>query len=539
MARYIRHACAFCTLLLAALLVNAARVQVVQSRLYDDNPGNRRPTIARYGQPRGNIMVGDEPVTGSVDTGEQLRYERTYRNGPLYAPVTGFASQSYGTTFLEHAGDGVLSGTDPVLSPLPLWNGMTRRRSAAGNVVTTLNRAAQEAAYRGLAGRKGAVAAIEPATGRILALVSSPSYDPGQLSGNGEAVASAWARLNHDPEKPMLNRAVRQTYPPGSTFKVVTAAAALDAGLVTDLDEPTDSPDPYRLPGSTTRLTNEGDGCADASLRSAFEWSCNTVFAKLGVDVGGKGMTAAARAFGFGDAGLRIPFWVAPSTFDPKVDKAQLALSSIGQFNTRATPLQMAMVAAAVADRGQLRTPYLVERTTRHSGETVAGSGSHPARQVMNPTTAALLRELMTDVVQEGTGTRAAIPGAVVGGKTGTAQHGVGNSGVPYAWFVSWAQAANSLEPQVAVAVVVEDASAHRGEISGGGDAAPIAREVMRAVLGQGPAGPGDGREAPARPTGPGAQGADGAAGPGRTRRPRPVPRPFVSRPASASRSGP
>ncbi|MFS4094757.1 penicillin-binding transpeptidase domain-containing protein [Streptomyces sp. AF1A] len=485
MGRYIRHACAFCTLLLAALLLNAARVQVVQSRLYTDNPANRRPTIARYQQPRGDILVGGEPVTGSVDTGEQLRYERSYRNGPLYAPVTGFASQSYGTTFLEHAEDGVLSGSDPMLSPLPLFDDVTRRRSPGGNVVTTLNRKAQEAAYRGLAGRKGAVAAIEPATGRVLALVTSPSYDPAQLSGNGEAAASAWARLNADPEKPMLNRAVRQTYPPGSTFKVVTAAAALDAGVVTDLDAPTDSPDPYRLPGTVTRLTNESDGCANTTLRDAFEWSCNTVFAKLGVDVGVAGMKAGAEAFGFNDTGLRIPFSVAPSTFDSHVDKAQLALSSIGQYNTRATPLQMAMVAAAVADDGQLRTPYLVERTTRRGGETVAGSGTHPARQVMRPQTAAQLKELMVDVVREGTGTRAAIPGAVVGGKTGTAQHGVGNTGLPYAWFVSWAQADNAVEPGVAVAVVVEDASADRGEISGGGDAAPIARDVMRAVLGR------------------------------------------------------
>jgi peptidoglycan glycosyltransferase len=350
--------------------------------------------------------------------------------------------------------------------------------------MTTLNRKAQEAAYRGLAGRKGAVAAIEPETGRILALVTSPSYDPAQLSGNGEAAVSAWARLNADPEKPMLNRAVRQTYPPGSTFKVVTAAAALDAGVVTDLDAHTDSPDPYRLPGTVTRLTNEADGCRDASLRSAFEWSCNTVFAKLGVDVGVQDMKTTAEAFGFNDTGLRIPFSVAPSTFDSHVDKAQLALSSIGQYNTRATPLQMAMVAAAVADDGRLRTPYLVERTTRRSGETITGGGTHPVRQVMRPDTAAQLKELMTDVVREGTGTRAAIPGAVVGGKTGTAQHGVGNTGVPYAWFVSWAQAGNAAEPGVAVAVVVEDASANRGEISGGGDAAPIARDVMRAVLG-------------------------------------------------------
>ncbi|WP_086703356.1 penicillin-binding transpeptidase domain-containing protein, partial [Streptomyces tricolor] len=425
MARYIRHACVFCALLLAALLANATRVQVVQSREYDGNPANRRATIARYQQPRGDILVGGVPVTGSMDTGEQLRYERTYRNGPLYAPVTGFSSQMYGTTFLEHTEDGVLSGTDPMLAPLPLWNDVTRAPNRGGDVVTTLDRRAQEAAYRGLAGRKGAVAAVEPATGRVLALVTSPSYDPAELSGNNEAVAAAWDRLNHDPEKPMLNRAVRQTYPPGSTFKVVTAAAALDAGVVTDLDARTDSPDPYRLPGTTTRLTNEADGCADASVRDAFEWSCNTVFAKLGVDVGVRDMAAMAQAFGFNDTGVRIPFAVSPSTFDTTVDKAQLALSSIGQYNTRATPLQMAMVAAAVADGGRLRPPYLVERTTRHGGETVTGSGARPGRQVMRPATAARLRELMAGVVRDGTGTNAALPGVLVGGKTGTAQHGV------------------------------------------------------------------------------------------------------------------
>jgi peptidoglycan glycosyltransferase len=165
------------------------------------------------------------------------------------------------------------------------------------------------------------------------------------------------------------------------------------------------------------------------------------------------------------------------------VDRAQLALSAIGQYNTRATPLQMAMVAAAVADNGQVRTPYLVERTARASGATVSTAGSRPVRRAMHPATALRLRQLMRDVVRRGTGRNAAIPGAVVGGKTGTAQHGIGNSGRPYAWFVSWAQGARDFEPSVAVAVVVEDADADRGEISGGGDAAPIARAVMEAVL--------------------------------------------------------
>ncbi|MFR9796409.1 penicillin-binding transpeptidase domain-containing protein [Streptomyces sp. MS06] len=479
----VRRAAAFCVLLLVALLANATRVQLVQSDTYDDNPANRRASIARYARPRGDILVGGRPVTGAKDTREQLRYERTYADGPMYAPVTGFSSQAYGTTLLEHTEDGVLAGTDPLLSPLPLLDGLTGARAPGGDVATTLNRAAQRAAYAGLYGRKGAVAAVEPATGRILALVSAPSYDPALLSGNGPAAARAWARLNGDPDRPMLNRAVRQTYPPGSTFKVVTAAAALEAGVVSDLDAPTDSPDPYRLPGTTTFLTNEGAGCADASLRAAFEWSCNTVFARLGVRVGVDRMVAAARAFGFDGRSPRVPFPVAPSTFDTTSDKAQLALSSIGQYNTRATPLQMAMVAAAVADGGRVRTPYLVERTTRAGGTTVSAAGPRPARQAMNPMTARRMRELMTDVVREGTGTNAAIPGAVVGGKTGTAQHGVGNSGTPYAWFVSWAQGERDAVPRVAVAVVVEDADDDRGDISGGGDAAPVARAVMEAVL--------------------------------------------------------
>ncbi|MDN0195723.1 penicillin-binding transpeptidase domain-containing protein [Streptomyces sp. S.PNR 29] len=489
MTRHIRYAAVFCALLLVALLVNTARVQIVQAPAYDGNPANRRSDIARYQQPRGDILVGGEPVTGSRDTGEHLRYERTYTDGPLYAPVTGFSSQVYGTTFLEHAEDGILSGTDPLLAPLPLWRDLSRARKPGGNVVTTVNRAAQRAAYEGLGSRKGAVAAVEPSTGRILALVSTPSYDPQVLSGNSRSVTRSWQGLNADEDKPMLNRAVRQTYPPGSTFKVVTAAAALDAGLVGGLDTRTRSPDPYTLPGTSKRLRNASGGCRNASLREAFRRSCNTVFAKLGVRVGPADMAATAEAFGFNDDGLRIPFSVARSTFDTSVDRAQLALSSIGQYNTRATPLQMAMVAAAVANGGQLRSPYLVERTTRAGGGTLSTAGSRPVRQAMLPSTASRLKQLMTAVVEHGSGARAAIAGATVGGKTGTAQHGVGNSGTPYAWFVSWAKADRDLEPKVAVAVVVEDASARRGDITGGGVAAPIARAVMEAVLNSPPEG--------------------------------------------------
>ncbi|MCX5086932.1 peptidoglycan D,D-transpeptidase FtsI family protein [Streptomyces sp. NPDC056121] len=483
MTRYIRRASVFCLLLLVALLVNSARVMIFEADSLDDNPANRRNTIARYAQPRGNILVDGKTVTGSRNTGEQLRYERTYKKGPLYAPVTGYASQVYGTSLLEYAEDDILSGTDPMLAPLPLFNDLTRSQQPAGNVATTINAAAQKAAYSGLAGRRGAVAALDPATGEILALVSSPSYDPGAIAGTDAATTSAWKRLNGSPSQPMLNRAIRQTYPPGSTFKIVTAAAALDSGVVSDVDEPTETPSPWRLPDTSTLLQNEARGCEDASLADAIRVSCNTVMAKIGVQVGLKGMVSAARKFGFNDAGVRIPSSVSRSNFDTDMDRSQLALSSIGQFNTTATPLQMAMVSAAVANGGVLMAPHLVERTTDKHGNTVAQTGSKAYRQAMNPATAVQLQQMMQDVVDFGTGTNAQIPDVIVGGKTGTAQHGVGNKGAPYAWFISWARAPEAGNAEVAVAVVVEDASANRSDISGGGSAAPIARDVMEAAL--------------------------------------------------------
>ncbi|WP_394430472.1 penicillin-binding transpeptidase domain-containing protein [Streptomyces sp. SGAir0957] len=485
MTKYIRHAAVFCLLLLVALLVNAARVQLFQASSLDDNAANRRPAITRYSQPRGDILVRGKAITGSRDTGQPLRYERTYKNGPLYAPVTGYASQTYGTTFVENAEDAILSGTDPLLAPIPFWNEITRSQQAGGDTETTLLPAAQQAAFAGLGGRKGAVAAVDPSNGKILALVSTPSYDPAEIAGTGRTATGAWSRLTGDPDQPMLNRAIRQTYPPGSTFKVVTAAAALDNGIVDSPTEKTDAPSPYTLPGTTTRLVNESssDACEDATLEYALQWSCNTVFAHLGVRVGLSDMVRTARKFGFNDSGIKIPMTVSASNFDTDMDKAQLALSSIGQYDTRATPLQMAMVAAAVANGGTLMTPHLVEKATASDGSTVRTTSGRTYKQVMSAYTASRLQQMMVDVVTKGTGTNARISGATVGGKTGTAQNGVRNEGVPYAWFISYAQAADASTPQVAVAVVVEDAAADRADISGGGSAAPIARSVMRAVL--------------------------------------------------------
>ncbi|MET7620032.1 penicillin-binding transpeptidase domain-containing protein [Streptomyces sp. NPDC005408] len=483
MIRYIRRAAALCLLLLAALLVNAARVQILEATSLDKNPANRRLAIARYAEPRGDIVVGGQTVTGSKDSGQQLRFERTYTDGPLYAPVTGYSSQTYGTSLLENAQDSILSGTASLLAPLPFWNDISRGQSPGGKVVTTIKPSMQRAAFDGLGGKRGAVAAVEPSTGKILALVSSPSYDPGELSGTGPAVKTAWARLNESGHQPMLNRAIRQTYPPGSAFKIVTAAAALDSGVVSDVDAPSGAPDPYVLPGTRTTLPNAATGCRNASLAYAIQWSCNTVLAHIGVKVGLAGMLDTVGRFGFNDPSLRIPSGVAVSNFDRRMTVDQVALSSIGQFDTTATPLQMAMVSAAVANGGDLKRPYLVDRVTRSNGHTLIQTTPASYHQAMNPATAQQLQDLMVRVVEEGTGENAAIEGARVGGKTGTAQHGLGNAGTPYAWFISWAQADDASRPSVAVAVVVEDASLVRGDVSGGGSAAPIARAVMEAAL--------------------------------------------------------
>ncbi|MEV7087065.1 penicillin-binding transpeptidase domain-containing protein [Streptomyces sp. NPDC093085] len=486
MTRHIRRTAVLFLVLLAALLVNAARIQVVDADSLDHNPANRRDTVARYSQKRGDILVDGKTVTGSRDSGQQLRWERTYRHGPLYAPVTGYASQTYGTTLLENAEDPVLSGTDPMLAPFPFWNELTGARAPGGSIATTIKEPVQRAAYDGLAGRRGAVAAVEPFSGRILALVSSPSYDPEVLSGTGGAVTDAWTRLTGEPAQPMLNRAIRQTYPPGSAFKIVTAAAALDSGTVKDVDAPTGIPEPYVLPGTRTTLPNETEGCDRASLAYAIQWSCNTVLAGLGVETGLPRMLETVRKFGFNDDTLRIPSRVAASNFDTRMSDDRLALSSIGQYDTRATPLQMAMVASAVANGGDLKYPFLVDRTLTSKGAVVSRTGQRSYARAMNPLTAQRLRTMMIDAVEDGTGGNAAIAGATVGGKTGTAQHGVDNTGTPYAWFIAWAQSGTSGRPAVAVAVVVEDAEADRADISGGGDAAPIARGVMEAALREG-----------------------------------------------------
>jgi peptidoglycan glycosyltransferase len=481
----LRRVAIFSGLLILALLIRTNWVQFMQSAELDSDANNKRVRIERYAAPRGNIIVDGKPITGSAVTDDtSFKYKRTYIDGPMWAPVTGFASQAFGATQLESIDDGILTGNDDRLFFDRTLSMFTDKEKKGGDVVTTLDAAAQKAAFEGLGKKKGAVAAIDPQTGKILALASTPSYDPASFAGNSTTTdSSAWTKLQKksDPDEPMLNRALRQTYPPGSTFKVVTAAAALEHGKVSGPDVKTDSPLPYIMPGTTTPLPNEGNlPCENATLRKALEVSCNTVFGKLGADLGKDQMLETAKKFGFNSEQF-VPVRAAASEFPTNVNASQTALSSIGQFDTRATPLQMAMVASAVANDGKLMKPYMVDELRAPNLDVISKTEPEELSRPLTQEHAQMLQSMMESVVKEGTGQTALIPGVTVGGKTGTAQHGENNEENPYAWFISYAKTGDG--SPVAVAVVVEDSDATRENISGGGLAAPIAKAVMKAVI--------------------------------------------------------
>ncbi|MFD7707975.1 peptidoglycan D,D-transpeptidase FtsI family protein [Streptomyces sp. NPDC059786] len=487
MNKPLRRIAIFCGLLVMALLVRDNWLQYVKADTLKNDTLNRRVAIERYATPRGDIIVDGKSITGyKKTTGSDFEYKRTYKDGAMWSPVTGYASQAFGATQLESIEDGILTGNDDRLFFRNTLDMITGKKKQGGNVVTTLNSAAQKAAYQGLLKQgKGAVAAIDPQTGAILALASTPSYDPSTFAGNStDTDTKAWQKIQKkaDPDDPMLNRALRETYPPGSTFKVVTAAAALENGLYDSADEKTDSPLPYNLPTTSQPLNNEGNlPCEDATMREALRVSCNTVFGKIGADLGKDKMTEEAEKFGF-NAEQFVPVRSNASVFPKKMDQPQTALSSIGQFETAATPLQMAMVASAVANNGELMKPYMVDKLQAPNLDVIEQTEPESLSRPLTEKNAQILQSMMETVVQKGTGTNAQISGVTVGGKTGTAQHGVDNSENPYAWFISYAKLSDGSSP-VAVAVVVEDESANRDDISGGGLAAPIAKSVMKAVI--------------------------------------------------------
>ncbi|MEF9905058.1 peptidoglycan D,D-transpeptidase FtsI family protein [Streptomyces sp. P9-A2] len=486
MNKPLRRIAIFCGLLVLTLLLRDNWLQYVRADELRSDKNNRRVAIERYASPRGDIIVGGEPITGHTTTKGEFKYKRTYKDGAMWAPVTGYVSQAFGANQLEAIEDGILTGNDERLFFRNTLDMLTGKAKEGGNVVTTLNAYAQKAAYEGLKkqGGKGSVVALEPSTGKVLALASFPSYDPSVFAGGSDKDAEAWRKLQkkENPDDPMLNRALREVYPPGSTFKVLTAAAALEEGLYKSADEKTDTPLPWIMPGTTTPLTNDGDlPCEDATLREALRVSCNTVFGKIGADLGNDKMLEYAKKFGFTEEQF-TPVRSSASVFSDDMNESQTALSSIGQFNTATTPLQMAMVTAAIANNGTLMKPYMVDELQAPSVDTIEKTDPEELSKPMSAENAQILQSMMETVVSEGTGSRAKIDGVTIGGKTGTAQHGVDNSENPYAWFISYAKGEDGSSP-VAVAVIIEDDDAVRGDISGGGLAAPIAKSVMEAVV--------------------------------------------------------
>ncbi|GAA3055206.1 penicillin-binding transpeptidase domain-containing protein [Kitasatospora albolonga] len=485
MNKPIRRVSIFCLVLVLALMIRVNWVQGVQADSLANHPKNLRTKFDRYAYPRGNIVVaGGQPVTKSdFVNGYRYKYKRAWVDGPMWAPVTGYSSQAFDTSQLEKLEDGILSGSDSRLFFRNTLDMLTGKEKQGGDVVTTLSPKAQKAGFDGLGDKKGAVVALDPRTGAILALVSTPSYDPGSFAGTGDADSKAWNALQADANKPMLNRALRETYPPGSTFKLVTAAAAFESGKYQNVTDVTDTPAKYLLPGTNTELKNASanEPCANATVQDAMDLSCNTVFGKIGAEVGGDKLRAQAEKFGFNNDQVDVPIRAAESTFPTGSKPDGTAMDAIGQHDTRATPLQMAMVAAAIANDGRLMQPYMVDEERAANLTTISKHTERQLGQAVTPSTAQKLQQLMESVVANGTGTKAQIKGLKVGGKTGTAQHGVDNKGLPFAWFMSYAKADDGRS--VAVAVVVEDGSNERDEISGGGLAAPIAKAVMQAAL--------------------------------------------------------
>lgn len=470
--------------LFTTLLVASTIVQFAQAKSLGAMASNKRTLLDNYARERGSIIVGGQAVAKSVPVQDQYRFLRSYPQDKLYAHLTGFYSYSVGAPYgLEHAADDLLSGNADQLFVRRVTDLITGRKTSGATVELTIDPKVQAAADQALGASKGAVVALDPKSGAILAMVSHPSYDPNPLASHDlTKAAKAWQTLSTDKDKPYLNRAISGIYPPGSTFKVITAAAALEDGVVSDENSKVPGPAQLDLPLTTTNLPNEdGRACGpnnETTLIHALEISCNTTFGSLGLDLGGEKLRAQAAKFGFGDS-LQIPMRVATSSVPADLNAPQAAQAAIGQYDVRTTPLQMAMVAAGIGNKGSVMTPYLIQ-SVRSANLDIIQSAPDPVElsQAVSEQTASTLTKMMVSVVDNGSGARARISGVDVAGKTGTAQHDPGKP--PHAWFISFAPA---VDPKVAVAVVVEDGGVTGSEIGGGRVAAPIARAVMQAVL--------------------------------------------------------
>ena len=468
---------AFC-LLLAAL----TRLQVVDASKLQNDPRNTRGLTEAFSADRGSIQTSDGKLLAtSVASGDEFKRQRQYPEGALYGPVTGYLSFTYGAAGAEQAFNADLSG-----GALPKGDDALRqlfqKSRHARDVTLTIKDSVQRVAASALGDRHGAVVALDPTTGALLAMVSSPSYDPNPLAAHSQdAVRAAWDGLQNDTSKPLLPRAYRDRFLPGSTFKVITASAAFDHNPdITSKVYPTLKE--LSLPHGQTLHNFGGERCG-GTIADLLRVSCNTGMASVGLDVGAENMQAEAEAFGFGS---KPPFDLpatATSVFgDPTKLRAAafLAHSAIGQEDVSASPLQMALVAAAIGNGGIIMKPHVLDHTSNEKGDVLSRYKPSEWRTATSGATAAVIKQMMIDVARRGTATRAQIPGITVGAKTGTAQTGR-TPPTSHAWLIAFAPAE---APKVAVAVIVQDQPGLDENATGGRVAAPIAQAVMRAALG-------------------------------------------------------
>ena len=451
----------------------------------EDNSKNRRELIRDARVPRGLIYASDGRTVLARNrrrgTRDNRWYSRIYPTGPLFSHAVGYSYIQNGRRSLEQSRNDDLAGVEDEFESV--LTQLESRDREGFDVVTTLDARAQRAALQALGGRKGGVVAIEPATGKVRAMVSVPQY-------NANAIPERFRQINGDPDKPLLNRTTQELYPPGSTFKVVTAAAALDSGKITP-QSVLDGSSPKTISG--TPLANAGGQSFGAiSITDALTQSVNTVWAQVGVRIGRGTLIDYMERFGFNaDPKLDYPDGqMAPSgIYDGKgrlVDAAtqfDVGRVAIGQGGLEgaivASPLQMAQVAGTVGNGGKLMRPRLTDRVVRKDGRIKERIEPDLQAQVMKKKTADELTAMMARVVEEGTGTAAALSGIELAGKTGTAEVGA-NAELTQPWFIGFAPVD---DPEVAVAATVERQPSGS---SGGQTAGPIAKAVLEALLGEG-----------------------------------------------------
>ncbi|HEU5004295.1 MAG TPA: penicillin-binding protein 2 [Actinomycetota bacterium] len=481
MNRQIRIIALIFLALFGAVFINLNWVQLVNAGKLANNRANIRVTLRAYATERGPILTADnaEVAVSSPTPNDQYKWLRTYPLGPSYAQVTGYFSLVYGNSELESTENDKLTGSGGKLTMQSLSDQLLGNKTVGDTVVLNINNKLQQVATQALGAKKGAVVALDPNTGAILAMVSSPSYDPTLLSSHDTtSIENTWKVLQGNADKPMLNRATNQAYPPGSTFKVITAVAALQNGLGTNT---TYAPVNQFLPAQTSNpIKNFGGETCGGDMTAAFTVSCNAYFAKLGDALPAGALASTAKAFGFdSNPPLEIPADASRIASDADLSSpAFTAQSAIGQYNDAATPLQMALVAAAVANKGTIMTPRLVKEVLDHQGNVIDQPKPAPWKtNVMSQQTAATMTQMMENVVNspQGTGTAAKIPNVTVAGKTGTAQNATGAA--PHAWFIAFAPAE---APQIAVAVLVENGGNLGSDATGGLVSAPIAKTIIQ-----------------------------------------------------------